>query len=83
MTDLCRLSSHQHQITVDEREKLATRIENCRLDQAAVILYSEEFINEFAMNSMYQAFVLASLSAVSFALLTYKTITIFSVNMAV
>ena len=28
VTDLCRLSSHQHQITVDEREKLATRIEN-------------------------------------------------------
>lgn len=74
VTGLCRLNSQQHQITVNEREKLATRIEQCRLDEAAVILYSQEFINEFVMHSMYGAFILASLSAASFALLLYKTI---------
>lgn len=75
--DLCRLSSALHQLTVDDREKLATRIEKNKLDQAAIILYTEEFINEFIKYCMYEAFVLASLSAFSFALLSWKTIKTF------
>lgn len=74
--DLCRLNSAFHQITVNEREKLATRIEKLKLDQAAVILYSQEFISEFIMHSLYGVFALASLSVISCSLLTWKILTV-------
>jgi hypothetical protein len=73
VSDLCRLTSGLHQLTATEREKLARVVEKHRLEQAVIILYSEEFISTFIMCSMYGIFVLAVLSAASTAVLVWKT----------
>ena len=73
VSDLCRLHSGLHQLTATEREKLASVLETHRLEQAVIILYSEEFITNFMMCSMYVIFIIAALSAVSTAILVWKT----------
>ena len=76
VSDLYRLNSRLHQLTATKREKLASIVEKHRLEQAAIILYSEEFISEFITCSMFGIFVLAVLSAGSTAILAWKTCTI-------
>ena len=73
VSDLCRLTSVLHQLTATKREELASVVENHRLEQAVIILYSEEFVSTFLRFPMYGVFILAVLSAASTAFLTWKT----------
>ena len=81
VSDLCRLSSCLHQLTATEREKLASVLEKHRLEQAVIILYSEKFITNFIMCSMYILFIIALLSAASTAVLVWKTYTVWEFSL--
>lgn len=73
VTDLFRLNSGLHQLTASERDKLASVVQKHRLEQAVIILYSNEFMSEFITWSVYEILVLAILSAGSTAILSWKT----------
>ena len=72
VSDLCRLNSGLRQLTVTQRENLAHVVEKHRQEQAAIILYSQKFISEYMMRSLYGISVLAVLSAASTAVLAWK-----------
>ena len=72
VSDLCRLNSGLHQLTATQRDNLAHVVEKHRREQAAIILYSEEFISKYMMCSLYGISVLVILSAASTTVLAWK-----------
>lgn len=79
VSDLYRLNSGLDEVTPTEREELASVVEQHRLNQAVVLMYSKKFIREFISCSMLQIFALALLSITSLSVLLWRTLVEFAV----